>query len=74
MRRRPYPDVHRTRRITIRVDEATLWYFGELSYETNVPYQTLINHYLRHCIEQGLTLDVSQCRTKHRANDEPVPE
>lgn len=35
--------------VTIRVDQATIKYFKELSRRTGVPYQTLINMYLREC-------------------------
>jgi uncharacterized protein (DUF4415 family) len=37
------------RQLTIRVDEATIDYFRRLAEETSVPYQTLINMYLRDC-------------------------
>jgi uncharacterized protein (DUF4415 family) len=37
------------RQLTIRLDEDTLDYFRELAEETGIPYQTLINHYLREC-------------------------
>ena len=37
------------KQITIRLDEETLEYFRELSEETEIPYQTLINLYLGEC-------------------------
>jgi uncharacterized protein (DUF4415 family) len=37
------------KQITIRLDEETLEYFRELSEETEIPYQTLINLYLAEC-------------------------
>lgn len=37
------------KQITIRLDEDVLSYFRELSEETEIPYQTLINLYLRDC-------------------------
>jgi len=37
------------RQLTIRVDDATITYFRSLAEEVNVPYQTLINMYLRDC-------------------------
>jgi uncharacterized protein (DUF4415 family) len=37
------------KQITIRLDEATLAYFKRLPDETEVPYQTLINLFLRGC-------------------------
>ena len=37
------------KQITIRLDEETLDYFKELAEDTEIPYQTLINLYLREC-------------------------
>lgn len=37
------------RQVTIRLDEPTIEYFKELAGETDIPYQTLINLYLREC-------------------------
>jgi hypothetical protein len=37
------------RQVTIRLDEPTLVYFKSLAEETAIPYQTLINLYLREC-------------------------
>ena len=37
------------KQVTIRLDEDTLRYFKELSEDTGLPYQTLINLYLREC-------------------------
>ena len=37
------------KQITIRVDEVALEYFKGLSEEIGVPYQSLINLYLRDC-------------------------
>ena len=39
--------------ITMRVDRATLEYFKGLADELDVPYQTLINLYLRDCVVHG---------------------
>ena len=41
------------RSVTIRLDERTIEYFQGLSAELEVPYQTLINLYLRDCAETG---------------------
>ena len=47
-KRNPY--VKRLKKqITIRLDEQTLQYFKDLSAETEIPYQTLINLYLGEC-------------------------
>lgn len=37
------------RQVTIRLDEPTISYFKALAEETGIPYQTLINLYLRDC-------------------------
>ena len=47
---RPNPYAKRLKRsVTIRLDERTIEYFQGLSVELEVPYQTLINLYLRDC-------------------------
>jgi predicted DNA binding CopG/RHH family protein len=47
-RRNPYAK-RLKRQVTIRLDEPTITYFKEVSVETGIPYQTLINLYLRDC-------------------------
>lgn len=47
-RRNPYA-ARLKRQVTIRLDEHTIAYFREVSQETGIPYQTLINLYLRDC-------------------------
>lgn len=37
------------RQVTIRLDGGTIGYFKSLAVETGIPYQTLINLYLREC-------------------------
>ena len=39
------------KQVTIRLDESTLAYFKELGARVDMPYQTLINLYLRDCAE-----------------------
>ena len=39
------------KQVTIRLDESTIEYFKALAEETAIPYQTLINLYLRNCAE-----------------------
>ena len=49
-RRNPY--ARRLREsITIRLDRASVTYFKELAAESGLPYQSLINLYLRDCAE-----------------------
>jgi uncharacterized protein (DUF4415 family) len=46
----PNPYARRLKRqVTLRLDEPTLSYFRALSQEMAIPYQTLINLYLREC-------------------------
>ncbi|MBC7427637.1 MAG: BrnA antitoxin family protein [Bacteriovorax sp.] len=40
--------------VTIRLDSDVVEYFKKLSEETNTPYQTLLNDFLRSCKEQNL--------------------
>lgn len=54
-RRNPYA-AKLKRSVTIRLDEATIDYFKGLSAETEIPYQTLINLYLRECAATGRRL------------------
>jgi uncharacterized protein (DUF4415 family) len=49
-RRNPYAS-RLKKQLTIRLDEDTLAYFRELAEETGIPYQTLINLYLRECAQ-----------------------
>lgn len=44
------------RSVTIRLDEATVEYFKALAEELDLPYQTLINLYLRDCAATGRKL------------------
>ncbi len=47
---RPNPFVKRLKRqVTIRLEEEVILYFKALSTETGIPYQNLINLYLRDC-------------------------
>ena len=51
-RRNPYAKKLK-RPVTIRLDEQTIDYFKALADETGIPYQTLINLYLRDCAATG---------------------
>lgn len=54
------------RSVTIRLDEETVSYFKSLAEETELPYQTLINLYLRDCAATGRRLDM-QWKPSRRA-------
>jgi uncharacterized protein (DUF4415 family) len=45
--------------VTIRLDQDTVLYFKGLSEELGIPYQTLINLYLRECASSRKRLAVS---------------
>ncbi len=44
--------------VTIRLDAATVDYFKTLAMESDIPYQTLINLYLRDCAANHRRLDL----------------
>ena len=46
------------RPVTIRLDEGTVNYFKKIAKEAGIPYQTLINLYLRDCAASGLKLSL----------------
>jgi uncharacterized protein (DUF4415 family) len=46
------------KQVTIRLDETTIDYFKKLAEDLSVPYQTLINMYLRDCAASGRKLAV----------------
>ena len=56
------------RQLTIRLDEDTIDYFQGLSREMSLPYQTLMNMYLRDCAETGRRPHWSAASTRKRAN------
>lgn len=45
--------------VTMRLDKDSIEYFKALSGESGIPYQTLINLYLRDCAAQEKKLDLS---------------
>jgi len=47
-RRNPYAGVLK-KQVTIRLDNITIKYFNDLANEIGIPYQILINLYLRDC-------------------------
>ena len=56
-RRNPYAR-RLKKQVTIRIDEPTIEYFKSVSARTGVPYQTLINLYLRDCAQNRRTLSL----------------
>jgi uncharacterized protein (DUF4415 family) len=51
-RRNPYAK-HLKQQVTIRLGVDVISYFKELAEETGIPYQNLINLYLRDCVASG---------------------
>lgn len=49
---------HLKQPITIRLDPETIDYFKSLAAETDMPYQTIINLYLRDCVANQRKLDL----------------
>ena len=49
----PYSEAKKSL-ISIRLDNATIQYFKELSTELGVPYQTLINSFLADCVTKKM--------------------
>jgi uncharacterized protein (DUF4415 family) len=50
--------------VTIRLDAATVQYFKALAEESDIPYQTLINLYLRDCAANNRRLDLKWRNSK----------
>ena len=47
------------KQITIRLDEDTVEYFKNMSEKKGLPYQRLINLYLRDCVQSHRELKIS---------------
>ena len=57
-RRNPYASKVK-RQVTIHMDDDVVDYFKQLSEGTGIPYQRLINLYLRDCMAHGRKPDLS---------------
>lgn len=57
-RRNPYA-AKLKRQVTIRMGDDVIEYFKGMSEETGIPYQTLINLYLKDCVSKERELDLS---------------
>ncbi len=62
-KKNPYTKKLKTR-LTIRLDDEVVQYFQELSEEYEIPYQTLINFYLKDCSQKGLKPDMTWGKKK----------
>jgi predicted DNA binding CopG/RHH family protein len=45
--------------VTIRLDEGSIDYFKSMAEETGIPYQSLINLYLKECAATGKKLSLA---------------
>lgn len=45
--------------VTMRLSEDVIGYFKQMADEAGVPYQSLINLYLRDCVAQHRKIDIS---------------
>lgn len=50
--------------MTIRLDAEVLEYFKQLTEDTAIPYQTLINLYLRDCATNGRKLKLNWAKKR----------
>ena len=57
-RKNPYA-AQLKKQITIRLDEDSIAYFKSISENIGIPYQSLINLYLRDCVAARRTLDLN---------------
>lgn len=57
-RKNPYAS-HLKKQVTIRLDEESIDYFKSLSEEVGIPYQSLINLYLRDCAKSHRKLNIN---------------
>ena len=57
-RKNPYAKSMK-KQVTINLDGSTIAYFKEQSANTGIPYQTLINLYLRDCVTNKRQLEVA---------------
>ena len=57
-RRNPYA-AKLKRQVTIRMGDDVIEYFKEMAEQTGIPYQSLINLYLRDCVANQRELDLT---------------
>ncbi|AEJ01500.1 hypothetical protein Nit79A3_1685 [Nitrosomonas sp. Is79A3] len=58
LRKNPYA-AKLKKSVTMRLSEDVISYFRKMADETGVPYQSLINLYLRDCVIQHRKIDIS---------------
>ncbi len=60
-RKNPYAS-RLKKQVSIRMGEDVIEYFKNMAEETGIPYQSLINLYLRDCVTQKRKLDLTWVR------------
>ncbi len=64
----PNPYIKKEKKaVTIRLEKDVVDYFKAMSTETGIPYQNLINLYLRDCAEHSWKLNMVWRKSKERA-------
>ena len=59
MKSRPNPYAKKLKKhVTLRMSPDVVEYFKKMAEETNIPYQSLINLYLRHCLASKRKLNM----------------
>jgi predicted DNA binding CopG/RHH family protein len=60
MKSRPNPYASKLKKsVTMRLSEDVIGYFKQMAEEQGVPYQSLINLYLRDCVTSHRKIDIS---------------
>ena len=60
MKSRKNPYAYRLKKsVTMRLSEDVIYYFKKMAESSGVPYQSLINLYLRDCVSQNREIDIS---------------
>jgi predicted DNA binding CopG/RHH family protein len=60
MKSRKNPYVAKLKKpVTMRLSEDVIGYFKQMAEEAGVPYQSLINLYLRDCVARNRKIDIS---------------
>lgn len=72
MKSRPNPYARRLKQqITLRLDPKVVDYFKEMATEQDIPYQSLINLYLRDCVAKKRELDLTWRATRNKDKTSP---
>jgi uncharacterized protein (DUF4415 family) len=58
LRKNPYASKLK-KPVTVRLSEDVVGYFKKMAEDANIPYQSLINLYLRDCVASHRKIDVS---------------